>query len=289
MEMYYNSGMEQFEKFIDENLPEVDGFHPHFNSAVRHILTAGGKRFRPQLLLSVVKSYEPLLVESSYYPAFAIESLHTYSLIHDDLPSMDDADLRRGVETLHKLYDEVTAILVGDGLNSYAFEILSKSPFRDDIKVKLIRSLSENGGLNGMIIGQAIDCYFENSPLSRDKIEFLHINKTGKLIASALQMGAIIVGKERLAEELYSFGIQLGLLFQIQDDILDATQSEEEAGKPIGNDGDKNSFVTILGLDESIREADNIADELDSQLSSFDESLQVELRKVLEKFLYRHR
>jgi len=281
--------MEKFEQFIKDNLPKIDGFHPHFREATEHILTAGGKRFRPALIFAVVESYEPLLLESSYYPAYAIESLHTYSLIHDDLPAMDDSDLRRGVETLHKKYDEVTAILVGDGLNTFAFETLANAPFRDDIKVKLIRSLAENGGLNGMVIGQAIDCHFENSPLLKEKIEFLHINKTGKLIASALQMGAIAVGRDELGEQLYRFGIELGLLFQIQDDILDEVQSSEEAGKPTQNDGDKNSFVTILGLEKAVQDADNLAKQLENELNSFDKQLKNGLGKLLEKYLYRHR
>jgi farnesyl diphosphate synthase len=281
--------MEKFENFIKNNLPKIEGFHPHFREATEHILTAGGKRFRPALLFSVVQSYEPLLLESSYYPAYAIETLHTYSLIHDDLPAMDDSDLRRGVETLHKKFDEVTAILVGDGLNTFAFEVLSNAPLRDDVKVKLIRSLSENGGINGMVIGQAIDCHFENSHLPKEQIEFLHINKTGKLIASALQMGAITVGKDELGKQLYSFGIELGLLFQIQDDILDEVQSSEEAGKPTGNDEDKNSFVTVLGLEEAIKDADKLADKLKNELNSFDDSLQKNLGELLEKYLYRHR
>jgi len=281
--------MNIFEQFIKDNIPKVDGFHPHFEDALRLILTAGGKRFRPNLIFAVVEAYEPSLVKNSMYAGFAIEALHTYSLIHDDLPSMDNADLRRGVETLHKKYDEVTAILVGDALNTFPFEILSKAPFRDDVRVKLIRSLSENGGLNGMVIGQAIDCHFEEKPLDIEKIKFLHKHKTGKLIASALQMGAIIIGDEKLEKDIYQFGLSLGLLFQIQDDILDEIESEEDAGKPTQNDSKKNSFVTILGLEKAIQEANKEAQNVEEILKNFPEKLQTSLNRVLKNYIYRHR
>jgi farnesyl diphosphate synthase len=253
------------------------------------MLEAGGKRFRPALLLGVVKAYNPLMLESAYHAAYAIELLHTYSLIHDDLPAMDDSPLRRGHPTLHISFDEVTAILVGDALNTYSFEVLSSSPFSDETKVKLILELSKNGGLNGMVLGQAIDCYFENRPLCIDDIKILHTNKTAKLIAAALKMGAIIVGREEEAELLYDFGIKLGLLFQIQDDILDVTQSSQEAGKLTNNDEDKNSFVTILGLEEALREANLLADELTERMESFDENLQCELSPILTKYINRHK
>ena len=281
--------MNRFEKFIKDNIPKVNGFHPHFEDSLRLILTAGGKRFRPNLIFAVVEAYEPTLLKNAFYVGLAIESLHTYSLIHDDLPSMDNADLRRGVETLHKKYDEVTAILVGDALNTYPFEILSNSPFRDDIKVKLIRSLSENGGLNGMIIGQAIDCYFEEQPLDIERIKFLHKHKTGKLIASALQMGAIIIGDEKLEKDIFQFGLSLGLLFQIQDDILDEIESEEEAGKPTKNDTKKNSFVTVLGLKRAVQEADKEAENVQKLLKSFPKKLQNSLNRILKIYIYRHK
>ena len=140
-----------------------------------------------------------------------------------------------------------------------------------------------------MVLGQAIDCYFENKPLAVEDIKFLHTNKTAKLIAASLKMGAIIVGKEELAQKLYDFGIKLGLLFQIQDDILDVTQSSEEAGKLTNNDEDKNSFVTIIGLDESMNEANKLADELQEEMNGFDESLKNELSSLLIKYINRHK
>ena len=281
--------MQKFEQFLLDNLPTSDTIHPTYESALQNMLEAGGKRFRPALLLGVVKAYNPLILDSARHAALAIELLHTYSLIHDDLPAMDNSPLRRGKPTLHVTFDEVTAILVGDALNTYSFEVLSKAPFSDETKVKLIKELAENGGLNGMVLGQAIDCYFENQPLGIEDIKILHTNKTAKLIAASLKMGAIIVGRDDVAQHLYDFGIGLGLLFQIQDDILDVTQSSEEAGKLTNNDEEKNSFVTILGLDEAVREADILANELTQKMCSFDESLQRELSPILTKYINRHK
>ena len=253
------------------------------------MLIAGGKRFRPALLLGVVGAYNPLMLDAGRYAAMAVELLHTYSLIHDDLPAMDNSPLRRGNPTLHVAFDEVTAILVGDALNTYSFEVLSNAPFSDYTSVQLIRELATNGGLNGMVLGQAIDCYFENQPLSIDDVKILHTNKTAKLIAASLKMGAIIVGEEEIGEVLYDFGIKLGLLFQIQDDILDVTQSSEEAGKLTGNDEDKNSFVTLIGLEKTMKEANDLADELEQELNNFDENLKNELSSLLTKYINRHR
>ena len=281
--------MENFEKFLLEHLPVSKSIHPTYEDALHNMLIAGGKRFRPALLLGVVNAYNPLMLESARYAAYAIELLHTYSLIHDDLPAMDDSPLRRGKPTLHVSFDEVTAILVGDALNTYSFEVLSNAPFSDAIRVKLIRELATNGGLNGMVLGQAIDCFFENKPLDVEDIKFLHTNKTAKLIAASLKMGAIIVGREEIADKLYRFGITLGLLFQIQDDILDVTQSSEEAGKLTNNDEEKNSFVTILGLEESMKQANKLADELTNDMIGFDEKLKNEMSSLLTKYINRHK
>ncbi len=282
--------MQRFENYLQEHLPTVETFHPHYNSSLALMLLAGGKRFRPMLLLSVVEAYEPLLFEGALAPALALEFLHTYSLIHDDLPAMDDAPLRRGFETLHVAYDESTAILAGDALNTEAFYHIAKAPLRDDIKIKLVEVLARDGGTYGMVLGQSIDLHFENEPLSLEQVKVLHKNKTAKLIAASLLMGAIIVGLDKnKQDELYGFGIDLGLLFQIQDDIIDETQSDEEAGKPTGNDGDKNSFINLIGLERSIEEAEELADELQSKFGSFDKKLQKALRPIMDKYLYRHR
>jgi len=282
--------MQNFESYLKSNIPKIDTFHPHYNSAIEHILNVSGKHFRPKLLLSIVNAYQPLLIESSYKIAMALEIFHTYSLIHDDLPSMDDSPLRRGSPTLHTIYDESTAVLIGDAFNTYAFELISESAFRADVKVELIRVLAKNGGLSGMVLGQAIDLAYENIPLKLSEVEILHINKTAKLIASSLLMGAIIVDlNSKTKEKLYNFGLDLGLLFQVQDDIIDVTATEDEAGKPIGNDEAKNSFINILGLKESINYANNLAQKIDLQFKEFDSKLQGALKELLNKYLYRHK
>ena len=281
--------MQRFEQYLRDNLPHVESFHPIYEEALGAMLLAGGKRFRPMLLLRVVDAYEPLLYDSSLPVALALEMFHTYSLIHDDLPAMDDAPLRRGHATLHTRYDEVTAILAGDALNTDAFYLIAKAPLRADVKIKLIELLSRDGGSRGMVLGQAIDCYFENKPLALEQIKILHTNKTAKLIAVSLQMGAVIVGLEKKVQEaLYDFGLDLGLLFQIQDDIIDETQSEEEAGKTTGNDGNKNSFVTLLGLEQTVKEADVLAKALQRRFEDFDAKLQTALHPLMQQYLNRH-
>ena len=281
--------MQGFEAYVREHLPSVETFHPVYNRALADMLLAGGKRFRPMLLLRIVEAYEPLLVESAYAPALALEMFHTYSLIHDDLPSMDDAALRRGHPTLHTTYDEPTAILAGDALNTHAFLVLARSAFREDVRIRLVEILARDGGVSGMVLGQAIDLYFENDPLTLEQVKELHRNKTAKLIAASMLMGAVIVDLDKATQEaLYDFGIDLGLLFQIQDDIIDETQSEEEAGKTTGNDGDKNSFVNLLGLERTVAEADALSADLSRRFETFDPRLQNALRPLMDQYLNRH-
>ncbi len=284
-----NKLLETFENHLLENLPKSKTFHPHFEEALANMLQAGGKRFRPMLLLSVVNSKKSLLIPNSLDVALGLEMLHTYSLIHDDLPAMDDADLRRGFETLHKKYGEVTAILVGDALNTESFNKIANAPLHNDIKVELIKTLSSDGGIDGMIIGQAIDCFYENKRLELEQLEFLHTNKTAKLIAGSLKMGALIAEYDlETQEKLYNFGIDLGLLFQIQDDIIDETQTEEEAGKTTQNDEAKNSFVNLLGLAGAKEAADKLAKKCENTLNTFDTNLKENLDELLTKYLFRH-
>ncbi len=282
--------LNQFEQYLLDNLPKSKSFHPYFEDALGDMLKAGGKRFRPMLLLSVVKSNKSLLIPNAMSVALGLEFLHTYSLIHDDLPAMDNADLRRGFQTLHKKYDEVTAILVGDALNTEAFNQIANASLSNDIKVDLIKTLSSDGGINGMIIGQAIDCFFENQKLEIEQLEFLHIHKTARLIAGSLKMGAIISEYDLATQEkLYNFGIDLGLLFQIQDDIIDETCSSEEAGKTTQNDGAKNSFVNLLGLDGARKSADELALKCMDTLNSLDDKLKKSLEELLLKYINRHK
>jgi len=278
-----------FEEYLSNNLPSSNTFHPIFEEALQSMLKAGGKRFRPMLILTIVNAIEPLLLKNSLPVALGIEYLHTYSLIHDDLPSMDNADLRRGNQTLHKSYDEVTAILVGDALNTHSFNLVANAPLSNDVKIELIKTLSSDGGIDGMIIGQAIDCYFENQTIPLEKLKFLHIHKTAKLIATSLKMGAIIGNLSyEVQDKLYQFGIDIGLLFQIQDDIMDEVQSEVEAGKTTSNDTNKNSFVNLLGIDGALKSANELSKKCEKTLNSFDEKINKSLSELLSKYLNRH-
>lgn len=258
-----------FLEYLESNLPSVESFHPHFNEALAWVLKAGGKHFRAQLVIGTAKAINPLC--DPYAAALAVELLHTYSLIHDDLPAMDNANLRRGVETLHVKYDEVTAILVGDALNTEAFRVIANSNLPPQIAIKCIEILSRNGGLEGMVIGQAIDCYFENKKLSLDELEFLHLHKTGALIAASMQIGAIVAGaSDEESNDIYKAGLKLGLAFQIHDDIIDATSSSDKAGKPTNNDSSKNSFTNLLGVDKAIEARDELEKQIINQIQNQD-------------------
>lgn len=258
-----------FLEYLESNLPSVESFHPHFNEALAWVLKAGGKHFRAQLVIGTAKAINPSC--DPYAAALAVELLHTYSLIHDDLPAMDNANLRRGVPTLHVKYDEVTAILAGDALNTAAFGVLANSNLPPHIAIKCIQVLSKNGGLDGMIIGQAIDCYFENKKLSLDELEFLHLHKTGALIAASMQIGAIVAGaSDEESNDIYKAGLKLGLVFQIHDDIIDATSSSDKAGKPTNNDSSKNSFTNLLGVDKAIEARDELEKQIINQIQNQD-------------------
>ena len=283
--MYSKDLLENFEAYLKANLPTVKSFHPHFQQAQKQMFEAGGKRFRPLLLLNVVACYEPQLLESSMRVALAIEMLHTYSLIHDDLPTFDDAPLRRGCKTLHESYDEVTATLVGDALNTDSFIMIASAALRDDVKIALIKAFAQNAGGDGMVLGQAIDCFFEDKKLTLDELTFLHIHKTAKLIAASLQMGAIIVNLPKEKESLlYEIGLKIGLLFQVQDDIIDATQTAQEAGKPTSHDRAKNSFTNLLGLEGANRQKQRILEEIYEDFAKLDDGLRERLTIMIEKY-----
>ncbi|EDO6780374.1 polyprenyl synthetase family protein [Campylobacter coli] len=277
---------ELFIKHLENHLPKVQSFHPFFNEALAKMLKAGGKHFRAQLLLGVVQNKAPHLIPNALNAALALEFIHTYSLIHDDLPAMDNADLRRGTPTLHKSYDETTAILVGDALNTEAFLLLSNLNLKESIKINLIRTLAFNAGINGMILGQAIDCYFEDKKLNLEELEFLHTHKTAKLIAAALKMGCeICEPDEKESEKIYQIGLKLGLIFQINDDIIDETMSEEESGKPSKHDEHKNSFVNLLGLEKAIQSKENLINECKNDLGDLDANLAHMIKSLMIKYL----
>lgn len=219
--------------------------------AMRYSLIAPGKRVRPNLLYEVVKGYGLSESVADEF-ACAIEMIHTYSLIHDDLPAMDNDDLRRGRPTCHKQFDEATAILAGDGLLTYAFDVASSSTLDSSIVVKCIQVLAQCAGSNGMVLGQDLDMN-ESNASDWDYVRKVHKYKTGCLLSAPLMMGALVARKDdETVRQWHEIGISLGLAFQIQDDILDVELSSEEFGKSNSDEkNDKKTSVTLLGLEQS--------------------------------------
>jgi geranylgeranyl diphosphate synthase, type II len=223
-------------------------------SSMLYSLQAGGKRIRPLLLFATLKAfgYKP---EIGVDTAAAIEMIHTYSLIHDDLPSMDDDDLRRGKPTNHKVYGEATAILAGDALLTLAFKMIGsiRPEIADaNVKLALINKLSEAAGAEGMVGGQVADMEGEGEKLTLKELEYIHINKTGRLLGYSVLAGAEMAqANESVKEKLSDFAHHIGLAFQIRDDILDLEGTEEQIGKPVGSDteNEKSTYPSLLSLE----------------------------------------
>lgn len=237
----------------DELKKALDYLEPSaVKEAMNYSLQSGGKRIRPLLVLKMCEACGINPVKGMP-AAIALEMVHTYSLIHDDLPAMDNDDLRRGRLTCHKQFDEATAILAGDGLLTSAFEVLSSSDLSDKIKIQCISVLVACAGSNGMILGQILDMAAEQTAIENlEDLKRVHANKTGKLFSAALQMGCIVGDKTELLEAMKQLGIVMGIAFQIQDDILDVTQSQEILGKSNSDkENHKTTYVTLLGLNKA--------------------------------------
>lgn len=243
--------------------------------AMEYSLTAGGKRLRPVLMLEFCRmcggdSSEILDI------ACTIEMIHTFSLIHDDLPCMDNDDYRRGKPSCHKAFPENIALLAGDALNTLPFEVISWAAIDGritaEIAVMLISVLSKSVGINGMIGGQVIDLQSEGRDITEETLNILQEHKTGALIEAACVMGVVLSGRFEKIPFAAQYASALGRAFQIVDDILDVTGTFEEMGKPIGSDRDqgKNTFVSVLGLERSLAEADRLTNEALSYLEEFD-------------------
>lgn len=252
--------MEQIKKEINQRLIEL--LEPvkegKVKEAMRYSLTAPGKRLRPILFLTVLRSYQ-----LNYYEyidiACAIEMIHTYSLIHDDLPGMDNDDLRRGRPTCHKQFDEATAILAGDALLNLGVNVILNTNLNDSLKVKLTNRLYQASGINGMIYGQQQDIFFENQTATLEQLKDIHKNKTGELIAVSMQLAALIAN-ENDYKYWTQIGYDLGLAFQIQDDILDVIGDQEKLGKKVGSDinNHKSTYVNLLGIENSQKEVEKL-------------------------------
>jgi geranylgeranyl diphosphate synthase, type II len=244
---------------LDEFFPPVETYPEILYQSMRYSLFAGGKRFRPVLAVLTARVFgrEP---ESVLPTACAIEYIHTYSLIHDDLPAVDNDDLRRGRPTNHKKFGEDIAIMAGDALFAEAFSLISSLQVASDQRkiVEVIREIANASGPGGMVGGQVVDMASTGQPVSLDTLRFIHARKTGRLITAAARCGAILAGAaDAELEAVTRYGQHLGLAFQITDDILDETGSVEELGKTPGHDQElhKATYPALLGLDEARRMA----------------------------------
>lgn len=242
------------DKQLDKYLDPKDNPQGIIYEAMRYSVFAGGKRLRPVLMLLTCEMCGGDINEVLPF-ACALEMIHTYSLIHDDLPAMDNDDLRRGKPTSHKQFGEATAILAGDALLNKAFEVVSQySGNNSDRAIKAINILAVSSGTEGMIGGQIVDMQSEGRQITLDELRYLHLNKTGAIIRSACKIGAVMSGADSVKiKAVDEFSKNLGIAFQIQDDILDVTGTEAELGKPIGSDAEegKNTYVSLLGLQKS--------------------------------------
>ena len=253
--------------------------------AMTYSVMAGGKRLRPLLFIQTLRAYN---VDYHKYIdiACAIEMIHTYSLIHDDLPGMDNDDLRRGKPTCHKQFDEATAILAGDALLNESMNVILRMNLDDSLKVRVLGYLYHASGLGGMIYGQQQDMYFENYSASLEELQAIHHDKTGALIPVPMKIAGLIA-KEEDADALEGIGFKLGLAFQIQDDILDVASTTETLGKRVGSDitNHKSTYVSLLGLEESQKRVKELFEEClaDVYGLQLNHGLMIELFQIIMK------
>lgn len=273
---------ELIDEIIESFLPFEEGLNKTVKEAMNYSIHVGGKRLRPMLMMESYKLFggesDILKIAKSPLAPFmaAIEMIHTYSLCHDDLPAMDNDEYRRGKKSTHAQFGEAMGILAGDALLNYAFETALKafdnSSSADTNRiVSAMKILADKAGINGMIGGQVVDIESENKAVGMEIISYIHENKTAAMIESSMMIGATIAGATyEEVKVLESVGSDVGLAFQIRDDILDITSTEEVLGKPIGSDAKngKTTYVSLVGLDKSIEDVKNISlraiDNLDS-------------------------
>jgi geranylgeranyl pyrophosphate synthase len=252
--IYLNEKSSLIEDELERLVPPGNCPHSLLHESARYALLGGGKRLRPILTLTVTEIMGGNIT-TALSPACAIEMIHTYSMIHDDLPCMDNDDFRRGKLTVHKKYSEGVAVLAGDFLLTYAFEVLAKNDHLPPlVKSQLIQTLAHRSGSQGMIGGQAMDITFEGKQISLETLQLLHRNKTAALLTASIEFGAIISNTPpHFHKHLQQFGECIGLAFQIVDDILDVTSSQVKHGKEIASDvlNEKSTYVSLLGLEKA--------------------------------------
>lgn len=248
------------EKQLDLIVPDISSPYQSLFKAARYSLLSGGKRLRPILALATVETLQGS-VEKALIPSCALELIHTYSLIHDDLPCMDNDDFRRGKPSLHKAFPEGHAVLAGDFLLTYAFDVLANAPhLSSDQKLKLVSILSRQAGGHGMIGGQIMDLEAEGQLIDKQALELLHKKKTGALISASIEFGTVIadVSSDK-RKYLANFGEKIGLAFQIIDDVLDVTSANHK-GKQKASDqaNNKATFVSLMGIENAKLAAQNL-------------------------------
>jgi geranylgeranyl diphosphate synthase type II len=248
---------------LDHHLPHASERPTVLHEAMRYSVMAGGKRIRPILCLAAAEAVGAD-VETALLPALAVEILHTYTLIHDDLPCMDDDDLRRGMPTAHVKFGEAEAVLAGDALLTLAFEWVAGQPAPKPYgPTQLVQELAHAGGSRGVIAGQIEDLAGEGRDLDAEDLEFIHVHKTASLIRGAIRIGAIAGGASPdELDDLTMYGGDIGLAFQIADDVLNVTSSKEDLGKPVGSDAQraKSTYVSMYGLERAREMANSLVD-----------------------------
>jgi len=258
----------RLKKLINEQLDmETD-----LKKAIRYTLEGAGKRIRGVLVLFCCELVSGRVNTNAETAAATLEMVHTYSLVHDDLPAMDNDDLRRGQATCHIAFNEATAILAGDALLTLAFEILSKHIDEESLALSLIRELSKAAGPAGMLAGQMADLKAEETKPTQDLVEYIHMNKTAKMFRCATALGALCGRADKKKyEALCEYGVKIGLGFQIADDILDVSATSEQLGKTAGKDvrSAKATYPAVFGLDKSKHFAKNIAEQAVDSLTPF--------------------
>lgn len=278
---------------VESYLPPADGFNRTVCEAMAYSVEAGGKRLRPMLM---EETYRLFGGKSEVIKPFmaAIEMIHTYSLIHDDLPALDNDDYRRGRKTSHVVFGEAMAILAGDALLNYAYETACKAfGMGEDIHAvaSAMCVLAQKPGINGMIGGQVVDVEMTGKKLSKEQLEYVYENKTGALIEASMMIGAILAGAdEAKVAAVHKIASDVGMAFQIQDDILDVTSTTEQLGKPVHSDekNEKTTYVTLKGIEQAHKDVERMTEEAIDELKKFPAGDDF-LEQLLKSLVYREK
>jgi geranylgeranyl diphosphate synthase, type II len=268
---------------LERLLPPATQYPTSIHQAMRHSVFAGGKRLRPILCMEAARVVDGCVPPGIEELGSALEMLHTYSLIHDDLPALDNDDLRRGRPTCHKVFGDAIAILAGDGLQTYAYEVLAKLQCHAKARVAIIAEVAHaTGTIDGMIGGQVMDLEAEHQHPDAKTLEYIHRSKTGALLTASVVTGGMYAdGDASQIQSLRDFGMNIGLAFQIVDDVLDMTQTSEQLGKTAGKDTatEKATYPSLFGIDASLAKADELVQKANAALDRFGENAD-DLREI---------